>query len=139
MTPVMQGSVNDDCEEPLRPRRGVRENCASRGCPPVQESDLDFVLPSAMKGLRRLMVPVATGGDVCCVLMCSGDGRVRPPIRCPDLRNGSECSLSKFSDSISPVRQLTIKCRSCPCNGGGNAHVQGSTASRDQPAWIAKR
>ena len=52
MTPVMQGSVNDACEEPLRPRRGVWENCAGHGCPSLHESDLDFVLPSAMKGLR---------------------------------------------------------------------------------------
>ena len=52
MTPVMQGSVNDACKEPLRPRRGVWENCAGHGCPSLHESDLDFVLPSAMKGLR---------------------------------------------------------------------------------------
>ena len=36
MTTVMQGSVNDACEEPLSP----------------QDSDFDFVLPSAKKGLR---------------------------------------------------------------------------------------
>ena len=86
MTGVMQGSVNDACEEPLRPRREVWENCASHGCPPLQKSDSDLVLPSAMKGLRRLMLPIATGGDVCCVLKCSSDGRMRPPIRCPDKR-----------------------------------------------------
>ena len=31
MTPVMQSSVNCACEEPLLPRRGVWENCASHG------------------------------------------------------------------------------------------------------------
>ena len=95
----MQGSVNDACEEPLRPRRGVWENSASHCCPPLQESDLDFVLPSAMRGLRRPMLPVATGGDVCCVLKCCG-GRTRPPIRCPDWRVVVNTVLPQFSDFI---------------------------------------
>ena len=62
---------------------------------------------------------------------------MRPPIRCPDSRAAVNVLLSKFSDFISVVRQLTIKCRlrsisaSCRCNGGGYAHVQGRTASCD--------
>ena len=133
----MQGSVNDACEEPLRPRRGVWENRASYGCPPLQESDLDFALPSAMKGLRRLMLPVATGGNVCCTLKCSSDGWMRPPVRCPDWRAVVYVLLSKFSDFIPVVRQLTTECRlcsisaSCRCNGGGHTHIQGRTASGD--------
>ena len=59
------------------------------------------------------------------------------PVRCPNERAIVNVLLSKFSDSISVVRQLTIKCRlrsisaSCRCNGGDYAHVQGRTASWD--------
>ena len=85
-----------------------------------------------------MVLPAATGGDVCCVLKCSSDGRMRPPSRCPGSRAAVNVLLSKFSDFISVVRQLTIKCRlrsisaSCRCNGGGSAHVQGRTASLGQ-------
>ena len=34
MSPVVQGSVDDACEEPLCPCRRIRENCASHGCFP---------------------------------------------------------------------------------------------------------
>ena len=90
---VVQSSVDDTCEEPLHPRSRIRENCASHGCP--QESDLDFLFPLAMKELRRQMLPVSTGGEVCRVLKRSSDGWMRPP----------------FSDFISVMRQFTIECR----------------------------
>ena len=137
MTPVMQGSVNDACEEPTPPSQRVWENCAGHGCPPLLESDLDFVLPSAMKGLRRLMLPVLAGGDVCRVLKCSSDGRMRPPIRCPE-QAAVNVLLSKFFRFHFCSASVTIKCRlrsisaSCRCNGGGYAHVQGRTAAWDR-------
>ena len=77
MSPVVQGSVDDFCEESLCPCRGVRKNCASHGCPPTQQSDLDFVFSPAMKGFRRQMLPVSAGSDVCRALNRSSDGRVR--------------------------------------------------------------
>ena len=40
-----------------------------------QESDLNFVFPSAMQGFHGQVLPVATGGDVCRVLNRSSDGR----------------------------------------------------------------
>ena len=130
MSPAMQGSANDACEEPLRPHR--RDNCESHSCPPLQESDLGS--RASMKGLRRLMLPVATGGDVCCVLKRSSDGWMQPPVRSPHKRAVVNILLPQFSDFISVVRQLTIECRlcsisaGCRCNGGGHAHVQGRTA-----------
>ena len=45
---------------------------------PAQGSDLDFVFPPAMKGFRRQMLAVSTGGDVCRVLKRSSDGWMRP-------------------------------------------------------------
>ena len=53
------------------------------GCPPSQESDLDFVLPPGTKGFRRQMLPVSAGGDVCRALKRSSDGWMRPPVRRP--------------------------------------------------------
>ena len=90
-----------------------------------------------MKRLRLLMLPVATGGNVCYVLKCSNDGRRRPPIRCPDNRAVVNTLLPQFSDFIPVMRKFTIDCRlcsisaSCRCNGGGYAHVQDRTASWD--------
>ena len=91
--------VDDACEEPLCPCRRIRENCASHGCRPAQESDLDFVFRPAMKGFRR-QVPVSTGGDVCRVLTRSSDGRVRPPVPGPHKRATVNTLMPQFSDCV---------------------------------------
>ena len=93
--------------------------------------------PPAMKGFRRQMLPVPTGGNVCCVLKRSSDGLMRPAVRGPHKRAEVNTLLPQFSDFISVIRKFTIECRlcsisvGCSCNGGGHAHVQGRTASGD--------
>ena len=83
------------------------------------------------------MLPVATGGDVCCVLKRSSYGRVRSPVRGPHLRAVVNIITPQFSEFISVMRQFTVECRlcsisaGCRCNGGGHAHIQGRTASGD--------
>ena len=102
---------------------------ASQGCCPAQESDFDFLFPPAMKGFRRQMLPVSTGGDVCRVLKRTSDDRMRPPVRGPHQRVVVNILLPQFSDFISVMQQFTIECRLCSisagflCNGEGHAYL----------------
>ena len=45
---------------------------------------MDFMFPSTLKRFCGHLLAVAAGCDVCCVLQCSGDRKVRPPICCPN-------------------------------------------------------
>ena len=83
----------------------------ARGCPPAQESDLDFVFPPAMNGIRQQMLPVSAGGDVCRVLKRSSDGWMRLPVHSPHQRAVVKILLPQFSDFISVMRKFTIECR----------------------------
>ena len=67
-----------------------------------------FVLPPAMKGFRRHLLPVPGGGEVCCVPKRSSYGWVRSPIRCPDKRAIMNALLSQFHNFVSVVRD-TLK------------------------------
>ena len=87
------------------------------------------------------MLPVATGGDICCVLKRSSDGWMRPSVRGPHLRAVVNILLPQVSDFIPVVRQLTIECRlrsisaSCRCKWEeAYAHVQGPRCGRGQAA-----
>ena len=98
MSSVVQGSVDDACEEPLCPCRRIRENCASHGCPSAWNSDLNFVFQFVMQEFRRPVLPVATGGDVSGVLKRSSDGWMRPPVRGPNQRALVNILLPQFSE-----------------------------------------
>ena len=72
---------------PAKSHSALAEGVArTHGCPPAQESDLDFVFPPARKGFRRQMLPVSGGRDVCRVQKRSSDGRLRSPVRSPHQR-----------------------------------------------------
>ena len=59
----------------------------------------------SMQGFCRQVLPVATRGDVSGILMRSSDGRVRPPICCPNKRAVVNKLLPQFAEFISVMRQ----------------------------------
>ena len=95
-------------EEPLCPCRRDRQNCPRHGCPSTEEGFLDFVFPSALKRFRRHLLTVPAGCDVCCILQCSSDGRLRSPIRRPDKGSIVSALVAQVWD-FSSVGQFAIK------------------------------
>ena len=90
------------------PCRRIGQNCLCHGCFPTKESDLDFVLLSALERFRRHLLAVPTGSDVCCVLRCPG-GWVWSPVRRPDQKATVSALVTKFRDFVSAVGKFAIK------------------------------
>ena len=74
------------------------------------------------------MLPVSTGGDVCCVLKRSSDGWMRLPVRSTHQRAVVNILLPQFSDFIPVMRKFRIQCRLCSISAGMRAVVQFTAA-----------
>ena len=102
------------------------------------------MFPSVLKRFRRHLLAVAAGCDVCCILQCASDGRVRSPICCPDKGTIVNALVAQVWDFLPTVKQFAIRSclccvtSSCCCVGRGHTHTP-KAALRPGTAAAVKR